>query len=991
MKFKTLQEAEKYKTEMNRHEVMMHKGDFVKEHQKLIKLLLEAGKEGKEQKKELRKVVGGIRRRLGGSTSCRCGHHKKMTRLTGGKLITCPEGFTDMGLTCTNWKTLETIGKVDIEATNDEIKKAFEKVGADIKHGWEEFANLVETDFIKLGEKIKSDWKQFEGQWEQSFLTIQTKLEGLGQDIYNYVKEPRNMLFMATTALTLLSLSGLCFPCALGATLLDKIGKVALDGWGSLTPFDALDVFLSVIQFSGGKVVGYPGGYDLMQSIERATIGAHLDEVQQATLIVSHLSSVAKIAVAGYNAMNADGSDPNKVVVIDKNLVDTLDIDGLSNIMSKEAQKYYALADIPSSRGMYKKTYQSYVDLVKQRLMTIYQGLNINTMVKVNEFLDKIKSKFSFEPMIIKYITVKIDPRQAKELGYTDDDVTREIDKAKKIIDRLDIDGLSNLTSKETSISPNSSIGQITYDDYITLAEERIMTIFKGLNLNTKVKIDEFLNDIKTKFAFDPTIVNYVTKQINPRQAGGNMINDVAKIIKDKTEKIAQSPEFRKIVEEVGKTKAGQAVDKKIKELEKFFSPDYENYPNKSKKTLEKYGNDIITGIELTRTTLGKPVKTALEALSLGTFDEARQKAGYDQYFHLQMICSVKSPKGHTKKITIQKNERIIISDTISGLDESTEFKIIPLHNKVVSMNEMLEKTRLKDGDKVFFGYDGFNNRGLNCQSFIKHLLEGVGLWTDDIKKFTYQDLTKVIESIPDLGRDLINFVPALGNWFSKVTGQGIVGGVNCEKLKDMTPEERKEVYWEIQQRMAKQHKHTVNEKFFIPVLKFFIETGDTIVKYNKFFLMSGNPNLIMIGIIANAYSYIAPPGSKYYTPCESLKEKIKRISDEGFKAIIDLSVLQIKKQMPWTKDIFALFGKGLDANEDGYAIHDVLVKRSVPLEEAQKVARDILKTKKNKYHRDTTEHYRFRNIPKTKFISRSFRTKVVNKDVEIIFGKLKE
>ena len=43
MKFKTLQEAEKYKTEMNRHEVMMHKGDFVKEHQKLIKLLLEAG------------------------------------------------------------------------------------------------------------------------------------------------------------------------------------------------------------------------------------------------------------------------------------------------------------------------------------------------------------------------------------------------------------------------------------------------------------------------------------------------------------------------------------------------------------------------------------------------------------------------------------------------------------------------------------------------------------------------------------------------------------------------------------------------------------------------------------------------------------------------------------------------------------------------------------------------------------------------------------
>lgn len=71
------------------------------------------------------------------------------------------------------------------------------------------------------------------------------------------------------------------------------------------------------------------------------------------------------------------------------------------------------------------------------------------------------------------------------------------------------------------------------------------------------------------------------------------------------------------------------------------------------------------------------------------------------------------------------------------------------------------------------------------------------------------------------------------------------------------------------------------------------------------------------------------------------------------------------------------------------YEIHAVIVKKPYDLTEAKKIARDIFDRKDDRYYRETDSSYRFRNIPKTKFIKKSFRTKVVNPDVSIVFGKL--
>ena len=73
---------------------------------------------------------------------------------------------------------------------------------------------------------------------------------------------------------------------------------------------------------------------------------------------------------------------------------------------------------------------------------------------------------------------------------------------------------------------------------------------------------------------------------------------------------------------------------------------------------------------------------------------------------------------------------------------------------------------------------------------------------------------------------------------------------------------------------------------------------------------------------------------------------------------------------------------------KSGLTLHAVIVKKPYDLQEARAVARDIMKSKKDKFMRETSTSYRFRNVPKTKFSS--FVTKVLNPQVSLVFGKLK-
>ena len=69
------------------------------------------------------------------------------------------------------------------------------------------------------------------------------------------------------------------------------------------------------------------------------------------------------------------------------------------------------------------------------------------------------------------------------------------------------------------------------------------------------------------------------------------------------------------------------------------------------------------------------------------------------------------------------------------------------------------------------------------------------------------------------------------------------------------------------------------------------------------------------------------------------------------------------------------------------YELHDVIINKNVGLKDAKQIANKFIDPKK-KYYRETDQSYRFRNIAKTKF--EEFRSKKINNDITLIFGKIK-
>jgi ABC-type antimicrobial peptide transport system ATPase subunit len=72
------------------------------------------------------------------------------------------------------------------------------------------------------------------------------------------------------------------------------------------------------------------------------------------------------------------------------------------------------------------------------------------------------------------------------------------------------------------------------------------------------------------------------------------------------------------------------------------------------------------------------------------------------------------------------------------------------------------------------------------------------------------------------------------------------------------------------------------------------------------------------------------------------------------------------------------------------YVINSVIVSRTIPLEKAREMAQKFIKNPNKTYYRLTENSIRFRDYPKTQFDSSTFRTKVINKDISIIYGKLR-
>ena len=233
-----------------------------------------------------------------------------------------------------------------------------------------------------------------------------------------------------------------------------------------------------------------------------------------------------------------------------------------------------------------------------------------------------------------------------------------------------------------------------------------------------------------------------------------------------------------------------------IQKVKEILTP-RQGYNNTTTKNLNNYGNLIIKRLTIVRTPIMSVLDKAVNLISFGKWASLKKEYGFDKLFHLALIANL-----GTKNLVIEKNE-VINVDTSYKMSSNTESLDVPINGKNITINGMLNKTRQRMGDSLFFGYEGFNN---NCQVFVKQLLESEGLYGESEKNFLFQDLSELVKKFPSFSRKIMKGITNTGAIVNKLTGQGEMS------LKDEFLMDKKDHNKKLKKFEEKEHKKKVIE-----------------------------------------------------------------------------------------------------------------------------------------------------------------------------------
>jgi hypothetical protein len=155
-------------------------------------------------------------------------------------------------------------------------------------------------------------------------------------------------------------------------------------------------------------------------------------------------------------------------------------------------------------------------------------------------------------------------------------------------------------------------------------------------------------------------------------------------------------------------------------------------YPRKVAQVMRDVGNFDITSMTIYRTPISSVIDKVVNFLSLGTFDQYKKNKGYDSMFHLYAV--VKLSNGQS--FLMEKNEVVNVDGRIPKTTDKTE--TMPVSLKKITLNQLLETAREKQGPHKFFVYSALDN---NCQMWIKGLLQSSGMLTKELQEFIMQDI----------------------------------------------------------------------------------------------------------------------------------------------------------------------------------------------------------------------------------------------------------
>jgi len=192
------------------------------------------------------------------------------------------------------------------------------------------------------------------------------------------------------------------------------------------------------------------------------------------------------------------------------------------------------------------------------------------------------------------------------------------------------------------------------------------------------------------------------------------------------------------------------------------------DFSNKIKKILKEYGNENIVSIRIGRRPINKLVEKAFNIISIGKWNELRNQYYYDKLFHLFLIITLQDGT----KLSLEKNDIVNMNVNDSRCSEKNVDCIeIEYPQNSMTVNDLVMKPLDRIGKNNYFVYDPFK---LNCQIFIKSVLETFGLYNSNINNFVYQDLTNIIKNLPFYVKWTGKAVTDISAFGKKISGAGV-------------------------------------------------------------------------------------------------------------------------------------------------------------------------------------------------------------------------
>lgn len=177
-----------------------------------------------------------------------------------------------------------------------------------------------------------------------------------------------------------------------------------------------------------------------------------------------------------------------------------------------------------------------------------------------------------------------------------------------------------------------------------------------------------------------------------------------------------------------------------VKRIKEVMGGIREDFSPSMREWLEKNGEKSIRKLIVARYPIASWINKMFNWITFGKWNQAKKKYGFDEFFHLSMIIEY----GDGEKIRLEKNQTIEIHKDVSMKEHEQRLEVVV--PRIITINDMLNRTIKMMGKSNFFRYDSMRN---NCQYFVRGLLVSIGLYSPTVKNFLFQNIEELVKEIP--------------------------------------------------------------------------------------------------------------------------------------------------------------------------------------------------------------------------------------------------